>query len=395
MKRALRVPLVTFAAIVLAPSGLAAQPVIAQWGGKLVPDSRERTEFGLHFALLSEFDKDTLANGNYAFTKYADAYGTIGLNFVSYQTVREWRPRATTRRGTTHGRISSEPAHVLIAESVLIGRTGDGTTRWLQNSVIHAGRTRIGLSELLPIPRDTLDTRDAISQGPSSGSLNILQFSTSVAYRLSQFRREDGRDVRQVTPLFLGGGYSVGTLYHEAFVQGGLMDFDFRVDSREIPCIRLRLVSAGVFGVGRAGVLLPSRIFTDLTADYRVVQAGVRGEFSVLGVPVLAEFSTTGMDGFFVRPRTDAENALIVSRLGADSLDLRKRYSIYEAKSARKERYEALRLRLGNFSFQLTNDSQGGKDSGPTFSAQFTVDTHRLWPTAPTIAGVVQRVSGL
>lgn len=374
--------LLLFSDALVNPYGVAAQPLLPQFGGKFLPERQERTDFGVHFALLTEFDKDTVGNA-FTFRPYSDRRGVLGINVLSYQTVRAWRPRY--RKGATALEPLGDAHNVLVYEAVLLGGTGDAATQYLQNDVIHAANWR-GREKLLPVPRRTSDTPDGSPTSGQSFAANIAQYSTAVTYRLSTLRREGHRDIRHATPIFAGGGYSVGTLFQEAFVQLGLMDFDFVLDRPEL--LGFRLLSLGGFGAGRAGVLLPGPHFPDLTEDYQLLQAGLRSRFAVGGFPIEYEFVRSAMRGFFVAPRTSDQWDLIAMR-GQPARD------VYEAKTPRRERFGAHRVRIGGFSFQVSNDSPGGKDSGPTFSAQMTWEvTHERWE-GWTPSRLLQRGLGL
>jgi hypothetical protein len=344
-----------------------AQPLAAMWGARFVPERHEVTEWSVEFALHSQFDKDTSASGAFTFRPYSDRNETLGLNLLSYRTVRAWQPRRGLGQNT---RAPLGDSHsVLISESLTLGFTGDGVTSWLQNDVIHFASWR--RSKLLPIPRDSSDTPQRTKRVPLSFSPEIAQYGASAIFRLATTHRHPDRDWRVVSPFFAGAGFSVGTLFQESFVQVGVLDFERDVDINLGGF--LRLASVGGAAAARLGVLTPGRVFRDITANYSAAQALVRLRGAVAGFGVSYELVNSSLDGFHVAPRSSEQLQLVAER-GRPAAE------VYESKTPRRERFSAHRMQLGSFTFIVSNDSPGGKDSGPTFSAHISSQlSSRRW----------------
>ena len=105
----------------------------------------------------------------------------------------------------------------------------------------------------------------------------------------------------------------------------------------------------------------------DLTASYTNIQAVPRVEFALWNYPILFEYGMTASRGYFVATRTPQQLAMI-----AEYPPGTPRESIYEAKTAKEEFFSSIRVRIGGITFEMYNDSYGGKDKGPSYGAQLT-----------------------
>ena len=377
----------TFAlALLLAASRADAQGLVtptAHWGGSVLPDLHERSEVGVHFLGFTRFGKEVDSTGaRYTFTPYNDMDETLGFNLATYSCSRGMRAGGIRplgclfgdrRRGDLSAPASTSP--LLKRETYTIGVIDDHIPAFLQNRVIHGSNLR--KRHLLNIPRDTSDTFDATSYGPFK-KMPLLGYSEEYFLRMVSPRRNaQGVDERIPTPFFVGGGWSVGTIDHEAFLHAGAA-----VAEVEIPRPRKRWAnrvsrvlwvrSVGIGGMARGGVVLPSHHLRDLTAQYFNAQATLRASVEWGSFPTQFELTTTAANGFFVAGRGDAQMA-VVRELGPGADAAR----VYASKASLNERFIALRVRIGDFTFETYNDTFGNKDKGPSFGAHVMYNFYR------------------
>jgi hypothetical protein len=349
--------------VVCALAALAFTPTFAQvvspsshWGALMIPESRERTEIGLHFLGFTRYGKEVdPETGEYTFTPYNDMEETLGFNFLSlshYDIIN--------RRALSAASVSRRWTFTL-------GVIDDNITEFLQNDVVHWNNTR--KDSLDRVPRTRSDTRTKTSIGPRHLWPPVLAFSNEYFVRVPyQRRREGGGTLRGLTPLFVGGGVSVGTLNQEAFLQAGTIMITRDVGDHRVPVLRvLQLRSVGVAGMARSGVLLPGHYFKDLTGSYFNAQAAVRADVEIAAFPIQLDLAATVAHGFFVASRTPAQWE-IINELpeGTDPA------SVYSAKSPVTERFVSVKLRIGEFTLETYNDMFGGKDKGPSFGVHAT-----------------------
>jgi hypothetical protein len=337
----------------------------AHWGAIMLPDFQERTDYGLHFLGFTEFGKEVVpGTEQYLFIPYNDIHQTLGFNIVSYTRTTNFRLRREPIAGAP-----VTPSPLMRRFSFSVGLVNDVIPRFLQNDIIHWARWR-GENTLRGVPRTLSDTPDDVGLGPTK-STPVAQFSDEYFMRLSYVRRRDGHEERVPTPLFLGGGWTVGTVNQEGFVHAGATVADYVLS----PCFAIggvRLRSAGAGGIARLGLLAPGVLLNDLTAAYGTVQGVGRLSIDWWSFPTQFEFGLTAMHGYFVATRTPADRA-IIAEFPVETRDI----DVYQAKRALNERFLALRVRVGEFTFETYNDNVGGKDKGPSFGASISFNAYR------------------
>lgn len=340
------------------------------WGGIMLPELERRTEYGLHFVGFTQYGKETQSGTrNYTFTPYNEINETLGFNFITRTDSRVVSRFSSSRNALTSRR------------TWMVGIVDDHVTEFLQNDAIHWANFRS--DSLDRVPRRLSDTPTHTSRGASKGLTDpIVGVSQEYFLRLQNSRRFNGREETVPTPFFVGAGFALSTINHEAFLQAGanVMEVDLRPHTptnptRFTPSIPkvIAVRSVGVGGIVRTGVLLPARHFDDLTASYANVQGVARIGLEILEVPVNAEFAVTSASGFFVQTRTPEELAM-AAEIGQDPKD------VYQSKTPMREWFVALRVRAGGFTFETYNDMIGGKDKGPSFGAHVSFEVSNLGP---------------
>jgi hypothetical protein len=334
----------------------------SHWGSLMIPEARERTEVGLHFLAFTEYGKEVdPQTGEYVLTPYNDMDETLGFNLLSlshYDIIN--------RRATSTASLSRR-------WTLTAGVIDDHIPEFLQNTVVHWNKLR--RDSLDRVPRSPSDTRTHTSRGPTRAWPPVLSVSDEYYLRVPYQRRTaGGKTERGLTPLFLGGGATLGTLNQEAYLHAGTTMVDVELPEHRVPVLGLQVRSVGFAGMARAGVLFPGYYFRDLTGSYVNVQAAGHAEVEVHSFPVEIGAAITEARGFFVATRTEAQwDAIAELPPGTDPA------SVYAAKSPVDERFISIRLRIGEFTFETYNDLIGGKDKGPSFGAHVSYSIPPTW----------------
>jgi hypothetical protein len=351
--------------VLASPAASAAQLVTptSHWGGIVLPDLEDRAEYGVHFVGFTQFGKeiDPLTK-RFTFTPYNDLDQTLGFNILSYS-----RTNTTAGRHLGDTGRNVDPGPLTRRTTFVLGVIDDRIPRALQNEVIHRSRFT---TKLRPVPRSRTDDTTDVSLGRQDILPPVAGWSEEFFLRLFVTRRADGDEQRVATPLFVGGGWQVGTVNQELFVHVGSSVYDIELPERA-RLFGVHLHSVGVGGVGRAGLLKPGRHLRDLTSHYANVQGLARANVEIRGFETQVEFALTSTTGFFVAPRTPTERALIAELQKEDEPE-----SVYQAKSSMSELFGAFRVRIGDFTFETYNDTWGGKDKGPSFGAHITYNVY-------------------
>lgn len=271
--------------------------------------------------------------------------------------------------------------------SLSVGVIHDRVTEFLQNNFAHENRLR--RPPLLKIPRDP--ERDVPGQDASVSEYRarfppLLTFSQEYFLRLYATRDRDGILEKVPTLFYVGGGWAVGTINSEVHAA-----FGSNIAETRVPCqLSLGVLRSIGVGVGaRSGILVPGRYFDDLTSAYGNLQGVIRTRIEVRGYAADVEYALTTAHGFFVAKRSEADEALI-DLYAPDRAPTRR----YEAKRPVTERFSSLRLRSGGFHFEVTNDSPGGKDKGPSFSAHMGYSFYSPGRSVPLIGRLLDVFSG-
>jgi hypothetical protein len=335
----------------------------AHWGAHMLPDLGDRDDFSVHFLDFTRYGKEVRTVGGtreYWFTPYNDMRETLGFNILSYS-----RMRNGIRLGDRSANV--DPGPLSGRTTLMLGFINDVVPEFLQNEVIH--RSNLKSDKLERVPRRTTDTFDDISHGPSYYWPPIVGWSQEYFMRLYASRRIDGEEQRVPTPLFLGGGLQLSTINQEFFVHAGANVLEVPIpDKLDMGFLR----GVGLGGMARAGALSPGHYLKDLTSHYTNVQAVVRANVEIRGFAMQLDYTMTGASGFFVAPRTPAQRQ-IIAEFPVDT-DPAERY---QAKSPVSERFSSLRARIGDFTFEMYNDSFGGKDKGPSYGTYAAYNVHR------------------
>lgn len=366
-------------ALLLQPAAAAGQGLVtptSHWGGNTLPEVSARREWGLHFLGFTEYGKEVLpGTDQYTFTPYNDMDETLGFNIFTYSWSSVMNPRSVSENSVSARR------------TVMVGVVNDVVPRFLQNQVAHLGRQK-GPNKLLPVPREPGDTPERVSAGKSDVWPPFFGYSEERFVQLHSTRRrlaDNGTvyEERVPTPVFVGGGYALGTLNQEMFLHAGsnVVSFEFPDNARPaLPCLTrcpdavpswiadfIQLRSVGAGATARGGVLLPGIVFDDLTAGYANLQGVVRFDFALFRgeFPVQLDVALTQAHGFFVRTRTEEQRRQIAEVEHPTE-------RVYGAKSPASEFFVSGRVRLGHLTFEYVNDQIGGKDKGPSFGVNMT-----------------------
>jgi hypothetical protein len=324
------------AAIALAIAIVAAAPGSARaqnvslpgphFGATMFPNLEAVQHVGLQFYDFTEFDKLQDASGLYR--RYNDIDSTIGFNLITLSNTRNLR------------RDDPFASNLLLSSGVVAGYSFDQPTRALQNDVIHK------LGGLPKVPRGATLKRP------------LLNYAAELNYNFHAIGRDaDGRLQFIPTPLFVGAGFSAGTIMQDLYVQAGLHQFS---SGRSYQRVLERFVFLSVSAMTRIGVTLPGLVIDETQLFYASGQGAVRLHFFSYSFPIVAEVALTGTTGVF-RRGIGPEYGPYVAPAGPSP-------AIVD-RVALPEYFVAFRLQLGDFIFETVNDFYGGKDRGPTYGA--------------------------
>jgi hypothetical protein len=344
----------------------------SHWGGNLIPDLRDRADYGLHFLGFTRYGKEIQScpvsqpgcPDRYTFTPYNDMQETLGFNIISYTHMQNG-----LRTSPDDSSANADPGPLSRRRTLMLGVVDDHAPEFLQNRVIHLANWRD--KKLRRVPRELTDTPNETSLGPTHAWPPVAGWSEEYFLRFYMSRRIDGDEQRLPTPFFVGGGWQLSTLNHEVFVHAGSNVYEWRLPD----CFHLggaRLRSAGLGAMGRIGLLRPGHYFQDLTGHYTNLQGVGRVNLEWWGYSTQFEYAITSTTGFFVAPRTAADLDIIGELPpGTDTA------GVYQAKHALNELFSSIRVRIGDFTFETYNDSPGGKDKGPSFGAHVSYNVYR------------------
>jgi hypothetical protein len=339
--------------VLATPAAATAQGLVtpvAHWGGYMLPSLEPGVDWTVHFLDFTQFGKEFDEKTNrYVFTPYNDIDKTLGFNIVS---------RSSTNIVNHHVLTAST---LTARTTYFAGLIDDRVPRFLQNEVIHRGNLR--QNKLQPVPRHIGDTPETISLGPTEKT-PILGLSQEYFMRMHYTRDEGGYEERVLAPYFIGGGFSAGTVNQEMFFHGGVDVAEFELPQHWQHCT-LGVRGLGFGGMARIGVLAPGPLMPDLTAQYSTAQGVIRVLWAPFSYPIRVDFAMTSHEGYFVAKRTPEERQTILElpRTARDA-------DVYQAKTPMRERYLAMRVGIGNLTFETYNDSYGGKDKGPSYGVQ-------------------------
>jgi hypothetical protein len=295
------------------------------FGATMFPDLDAVQHIGLQFYDFTEFDKLQDAAGLYR--RYNDIDSTIGFNMISLSNTRNLR------------RDDPFASNLLLRSGLVAGYSFDQPTESLQNDVIH----KIGGLPTVP--------RGATLQRP------LFNYSAELNYNFHAIgRADDGRLQFVPTPLFVGAGFSAGTIMQDLYVQGGLHQFS---SARAYRRVLERFVFLSISAMTRVGVTLPGLVIDETQLFYATAQGAVRAHFFSFSFPIVAEVALTGTTGVFRRGVGPEYGPYVAPAIAPPRVD----------RVALPEYFVAFRLQLGDFIFETVNDFFGEKDRGPTYGA--------------------------
>ncbi len=295
------------------------------FGSTMFPDLDAVQHIGLQFYDFTEFDKIQDATGQYL--RYNDIDSTIGFNLLTLSNTRNLR------------REDAFASNLLLRSAVVAGWSADQPTNALQNDVIH----KIG--GLPRVPRGTTMQRP------------LLNYSAELNYNFHAIgRADDGRLQFVPTPLFVGAGFSAGTIMQDLYVQGGLHQFS---SGRSYQRVLERVIFLSISAMTRVGVTLPGYVIEETQLFYATGQGALRVHLASFSFPIVAEIALTGTTGVFRRGVGPQYGPYVGPAVTPPRVD----------RVALPEYFVAFRLQLGDFIFETVNDFYGGKDRGPTYGA--------------------------
>jgi hypothetical protein len=299
---------VPFIGLVSTPAWSESPAPSVHWGSLAFPDQYSTVTSGL---TLNRFTPTDGLGSKYDST----VSNTIGFNLITFSWTQHWG-------GNLEGWSTNLTAG--------ISPTGNQPSEFFQNKVVHQ------LRHLPPVP--TADPRketDAMIDG------SLTRWFPLVHPKV----------------VFLGGGFSVGTVYQQGFLRAGIRRLqvmptfyhgswgEVSVRASVLGRISYQANGPAIHSVRQtAGLVQPSVAF----GQYRVTEKGET-------IPTWEiEFGLMWDSGIFVNPVGESQ----------------------------KQFAWALAASLGPARFETWNDSMGNiatRDFGPTYGASLTVDLLRVW----------------
>jgi hypothetical protein len=297
----------------------------AHWGMTTYPESRVSQHMGLQHFLFTEFGKP--GDGRYG---DLGEMPTMGLTFLTLSNTRVLR------------RKEDVSSNVLFTSTFQIGRSGDQPGRFLQNQVEH------NLDELAFVPRG--EVRRATDVG----------YAGEVSYHfLRSAISRTGQPVARRTPVFIAAGFGVSTLYTEGYTSLGIRDLigPYFLKNLTRDFFYLSLSSMVRLGIP-VDQCLRDCAFENPAPFYLLGQ--ITGTLHLLEpwYPIRFEWGITGHSGLFVDHLRDPM----------------------------PERFYTARLGLGDLVFELSNDSYGDKDVGPTVALRLLFN---ITPGTPFLGNLI------
>jgi hypothetical protein len=278
------------------------------WGSIAYPDQFNTVQIGGTFNRFSEFDG---TGARY----HSTINESFGLNFATASWSQHWQRWPGWSSNLTLG----------------IGPTGAQPTEYIQNSVTHPilGNTSV------PVGRRRQDVVDGMVDGSVTRWFSVLE---------------------DIPELFLGGGFSVGTLYYEEFARIGARRVSFESFIPYWDKTPLHYVSDWLRGsaMARYGALQSSGLIHNIKPYSFVYQlslsVGPYGQDKV-DPHWEIEFALTWDSGIFVD----------------------------ETGQSRKEFFWSIAATYAALRMETWNDSLNQKDLGPTYGFTVTLDLLKLF----------------
>jgi hypothetical protein len=277
------------------------------WGSIAYPDQFNTLQLGGTFNRFTEFD----ASGN---RYHSTIHESFALNFATVSWTQHWPRWSGWSSNLTLG----------------IGPTGAQPTEYIQNNIVHP----IIRTDQVPVGNARHDVVDAMVDG-----------SLTRWWTLFSGKPE----------LFLGGGFSLGTVYQEEFARIGLRrsSFDSFIPYWNDTPLHYLTDYLRFSTMGRASRLQPGALIHNIKPYSFMYQVSVS----------LGPYGTT--QG---APHWEIEYALTWDTgIFTDEMGVSRKEFFWSVAAT----YSALRL-------ETWNDSLNGKDNGPTYGFMVTIDLLRL-----------------
>jgi hypothetical protein len=305
--------------VVMFPRAAGAQGAASpgpHFGFVAFPEMAPAQQIGAQVTLFTEYGKP--GDGRYG---DHDDLPTMGINLLTISNTR------------VLNRKDDVASNLLFTSTLQLGRTSDQPARFFQNQVRH----RMIEADFVPRGR----VRNEVEFG----------YGGQVVYRFNRDAWSNKGDlVRTPTPMFVLSGFNFGTLFSDGYVGLGIRDLIgpyFLYDRAK------RWFYVSFSAMSRLGVPFRSCPVTeaipglscglDATAPYYMAnQLSFSLHLFEAFYPLRAEVGFMGHTGLFVD----------------------------KVRSPMAERFWTFRLYLGDFVFEIANDSGGHKDIGPTMATQ-------------------------
>ncbi len=289
--------------LVYAPFTFAESPSpTVHWGGSAYPDQSPTLELGFTGNRFTELDRNN--------RRFNNIRETMGLNFGSISWTEFFGTRPNLSTNLTIG----------------AGPTGEQPTKWLQNEFIH-------------------DFVFGVPKVPVRRTRN--EFDFMVDGSLTYWMHQSGKQ----RYIFGGGGISTGSLYHEAFIRGGLRRapignwFADQIPEQWPNWIPTMLSGLRVSGLIRYGRSYSGSAFKEVAPQTYISQFSLSwGIYDDYLVPFFElEAGVTLDSGLFTDFRGDSLEEWFVS---------------------------LITVRIRHFTFETWNDLINQKDYGPTYGGR-------------------------
>lgn len=294
--------------VLFVPSLFAETPAPSvHWGSIAYPDQFNTVQLGGTFNRFTEFDG--------AGTRYSSTINeSFGLNFATVSWTQHWQRWNGWSSNLTLG----------------IGPTGPDPTDSIQNNLTHP----ILGNQKVPVSRSRQDVVDSMVDGSVTKWFTLL----------------DG-----MPELFIGGGFSLGTVYYEEFARIGVRRASFDSFIPYWNQTPLHYVSDYVraSAMARYGALQPSGLIGNVKPYSFLYQLSLSvGPYGKKKVDPRweIEFALTWDSGIFVD----------------------------ETGQSRKEFFWSVAATYAALRLETWNDSFNQKDKGPTYGFTVTVDVLKL-----------------
>ncbi len=314
------------------------------WGNEAYPQLSPARDYGMEVYLFSEFGQDKSGNclETQTCNRYNDVDRTIGINVLRISSSRYF---------TTESQYKN---NIIYSNSLLFGWSGDKLTNYFQNDFIHQGSIRKwgGGTQLPEVPRGKVAPCELLLGWIGEMNYNPLTFLIQ--------NTSPGRTEFEPSKYFLGGGLALSNIYSDSYLHLGVKEFQWKTDNSNFDEY-VFVSTAALFRAGmlfdhaipvESGGLLAGQFHSDeISQSYSLVQGSLRLNLLDHIFPMVFSYTLTASTGVFQ-----------ASESGSGP-----------SRSLLPERYSSIGIDIGDWKFETSNDSPGGKDKGPTFAARVSI----------------------